>query len=53
MAPEVLPRQLAIGYASALATVVIWAGFILLARLGGKSGLTAGTSWRCAWARRR
>lgn len=40
MAPEVPPRQLAIGYASALATVVIWAGFILLARLGGKSGLT-------------
>lgn len=29
------------GYAAALATVAIWAGFILLARLGGKTGLTS------------
>lgn len=28
------------GYAAALATVVIWAGFILVSRLGGKTGLT-------------
>ncbi|MBH1987148.1 MAG: DMT family transporter [Burkholderiales bacterium] len=40
MAPEVPPRQLAIGYVSALATVAIWAGFILISRLGGKSALT-------------
>jgi len=26
------------GYAAALATVVIWAGFILVSRLGGKTG---------------
>jgi len=29
------------GYVAALATVVIWAGFILLSRLGGKTGLTS------------
>ncbi len=29
------------GYLAALATVVIWAGFILLSRLGGKTGLTS------------
>lgn len=28
------------GYLAALATVVIWAGFILISRLGGKTGLT-------------
>jgi drug/metabolite transporter (DMT)-like permease len=28
------------GYLAALATVVIWAGFILISRLGGKSALT-------------
>ena len=28
------------GYLAALGTVVIWAGFILLSRLGGKTGLT-------------
>lgn len=34
------PRHMAIGYAAALGTVAIWAGFILIARLGGKSALT-------------
>ncbi|MEK6670096.1 DMT family transporter [uncultured Aquabacterium sp.] len=34
------PRNVAIGYAAALGTVAIWAGFILIARLGGKSALT-------------
>jgi drug/metabolite transporter (DMT)-like permease len=34
-APSVLQ-----GYLAALATVVIWAGFILISRLGGKSALT-------------
>jgi drug/metabolite transporter (DMT)-like permease len=29
------------GYLAALATVVIWAGFILVSRLGGKTGLTS------------
>jgi drug/metabolite transporter (DMT)-like permease len=29
------------GYVAALATVVIWAGFILVSRLGGKTGLTS------------
>lgn len=29
------------GYLAALATVAIWAGFILISRLGGKTGLTA------------
>ena len=29
------------GYLAALATVAIWAGFILLSRLGGKTGLTS------------
>ena len=28
------------GYLAALATVLIWAGFILISRLGGKTGLT-------------
>ena len=28
------------GYAAALGTVLIWAGFILISRLGGKTGLT-------------
>ncbi len=28
------------GYAAALGTVVIWAGFILVSRLGGRTGLT-------------
>jgi drug/metabolite transporter (DMT)-like permease len=28
------------GYIAALATVLIWAGFILISRLGGKTGLT-------------
>jgi len=37
---EASPRRIAIGYASALGTVAIWAGFILIARLGGKSALT-------------
>ena len=32
--------KLAQGYAAALATVLIWAGFILVSRLGGKSALT-------------
>lgn len=40
MSQDAPPRQLAIGYASALATVAIWAGFILISRLGGKSALT-------------
>lgn len=35
------PRASALqGYFAALATVVIWAGFILISRLGGKSALT-------------
>jgi drug/metabolite transporter (DMT)-like permease len=29
------------GYIAALATVVIWAGFILVSRMGGKTGLTS------------
>ncbi len=29
------------GYVAALATVAIWAGFILLSRMGGKTGLTS------------
>ena len=29
-----------VGYASALATVIIWAGFLLISRYGGKTGLT-------------
>lgn len=37
---EATPRRTAIGYAAALGTVAIWAGFILIARLGGKSALT-------------
>lgn len=32
--------SLALGYAAALGTVAIWAGFILISRLGGKTGLT-------------
>jgi drug/metabolite transporter (DMT)-like permease len=40
MTPDAPRRQLAIGYASVLATVAIWAGFILIARLGGKTALT-------------
>lgn len=32
--------SLAMGYAAALGTVAIWAGFILISRLGGKSALT-------------
>lgn len=32
--------NLALGYAAALGTVAIWAGFILISRLGGKTGLT-------------
>jgi drug/metabolite transporter (DMT)-like permease len=36
-----LPRSQALqGYAAALTTVVVWAGFILISRLGGKTGLT-------------
>jgi len=36
-----LPRSQALhGYFAALTTVVIWAGFILISRLGGKTGLT-------------
>lgn len=35
-----LTPSLARGYAAALATVLIWAGFILVSRLGGKSALT-------------
>ena len=34
------PSNLALGYAAALGTVAIWAGFILISRLGGKSALT-------------
>lgn len=37
---EATPRRTAIGYACALCTVAIWAGFILISRLGGKTGLT-------------
>lgn len=37
---EATPRRTAIGYACALGTVAIWAGFILISRLGGKTGLT-------------
>jgi drug/metabolite transporter (DMT)-like permease len=44
MAPSDTPQtphpKLAQGYAAALATVLIWAGFILVSRLGGKSALT-------------
>lgn len=32
--------HLGLGYAAALGTVAIWAGFILISRLGGKSALT-------------
>lgn len=32
--------NLGLGYAAALGTVAIWAGFILISRLGGKSALT-------------
>jgi drug/metabolite transporter (DMT)-like permease len=35
--PRTTPLQ---GYLAALTTVVIWAGFILISRLGGKTGLT-------------
>ena len=36
------PRSLAFqGYLAALITVVIWAGFIVISRMGGKSGLTS------------
>ncbi|MDO9237774.1 MAG: DMT family transporter [Aquabacterium sp.] len=34
------PPSVAQGYVAALTTVVIWAGFILISRLGGKTGLT-------------
>ena len=34
------PSSIAQGYIAALTTVVIWAGFILISRLGGKTGLT-------------
>ena len=34
------PSSLALGYAAALGTVAIWAGFIQISRLGGKTGLT-------------
>jgi drug/metabolite transporter (DMT)-like permease len=37
---EAMSAQLSQGYAAALGTVVIWAGFILVSRLGGKTGLT-------------
>jgi drug/metabolite transporter (DMT)-like permease len=37
---EAKSAQLSQGYAAALGTVVIWAGFILVSRLGGKTGLT-------------
>jgi len=42
MTPQEAPprNHIAIGYAAALGTVAIWAGFILIARLGGKSALT-------------
>ena len=41
-APSPPPTPSALqGYVAALATVVIWAGFILLSRLGGKTGLTS------------
>lgn len=35
------PPSALTGYLAALATVVIWAGFILISRLGGKTGLTS------------
>lgn len=40
MTQAATPRHMAIGYAAALGTVAIWAGFILIARLGGKTALT-------------
>jgi drug/metabolite transporter (DMT)-like permease len=39
MSPSPRPSALQ-GYLAALATVVIWAGFILISRLGGKTALT-------------
>lgn len=39
-APDQPPGSPLQGYLAALATVVIWAGFILISRLGGKSALT-------------
>jgi len=35
-----MSSKLAQGYAAALGTVAVWAGFILVSRLGGKSALT-------------